>query len=93
MYKRSVKKKVDRKGRFRTQPVTFMEIKVCIYKRSVKKKFDRKGRFRTQTVTFMEIKVRIYKRSVKKKVDRKGRFSHLHGDQGTHIQAVSEEEG
>jgi len=26
-YKRSVKKKVDRRGRFRTQPITFMEIK------------------------------------------------------------------
>ena len=28
MYKRTVKKKVDRRGRFRTQPITFMEIKV-----------------------------------------------------------------
>ena len=27
-YKRTVKKKVDRRGRFRTQPITFMEIKV-----------------------------------------------------------------
>ena len=27
-YKRSVKKKMDRRGRFRTQPITFMEIKV-----------------------------------------------------------------
>eukprot|EP00092_Neocalanus_flemingeri_P021843 GFUD01023695.1.p1 GENE.GFUD01023695.1~~GFUD01023695.1.p1 ORF type:complete len:184 (+),score=69.56 GFUD01023695.1:198-749(+) len=27
MYKRTVKKKVDRRGRFRTQPITFMEIK------------------------------------------------------------------
>eukprot|EP00091_Calanus_sinicus_P019290 TRINITY_DN4778_c0_g1_i3.p1 TRINITY_DN4778_c0_g1~~TRINITY_DN4778_c0_g1_i3.p1 ORF type:complete len:176 (+),score=56.88 TRINITY_DN4778_c0_g1_i3:3-530(+) len=26
-YKRAVKKKVDRRGRFRTQPITFMEIK------------------------------------------------------------------
>jgi len=26
-YKRTVKKKVDRRGRFRTQPITFMEIK------------------------------------------------------------------
>ena len=28
MYKRTVKKKMDRGGRFRTQPITFMEIKV-----------------------------------------------------------------
>ena len=27
-YKRKVKKNMDRKGRFRTQPITFMEIKV-----------------------------------------------------------------
>jgi len=27
MYKRTVKKKIDRKGRFRTQPITFTEIK------------------------------------------------------------------
>ena len=30
MYKRTVKKKQDRRGRFRTQPVTFMEIKVIV---------------------------------------------------------------
>ena len=30
MYKRTVKKKQDRRGRFRTQPVTFMEIKVIL---------------------------------------------------------------
>ena len=28
MHKRTVRKKMERRGRFRTQPVTFMEIKV-----------------------------------------------------------------
>jgi len=31
-YKRKVKKTMDRRGRFRTQPVTFMEIKVIVNK-------------------------------------------------------------
>jgi len=29
-YKRKVKKNMDRRGRFRTQPITFSEIKVCL---------------------------------------------------------------
>jgi len=29
-YQRAAKKKMDRRGRFRTQPITFMEIKVVV---------------------------------------------------------------